>query len=65
MRKSFKDPKDEEDAILDAFKVFDKDNTGKIAVEELRHVFLTLGETLSKEEVRLCLLSCQIVLAGA
>mmetsp|Transcript_50624 Transcript_50624/g.130533 ORF Transcript_50624/g.130533 Transcript_50624/m.130533 type:complete len:127 (-) Transcript_50624:1032-1412(-) len=51
MRNSHKDPQEEKTAILDAFKVFDKEGTGKIAVEELRHVFLTLGETLSKEEV--------------
>jgi calmodulin len=37
--------------IVDAFKIFDPDNTGKIASAELRTVMTNLGEKLSKEEV--------------
>lgn len=43
--------KDSEAEILEAFKVFDKDNSGKISPAELRQVMSNLGEKLSDEEV--------------
>ena len=51
MARSWKSLQEEEEAILNAFKVFDKDNTGKIDAEELRHIFVTLGDALTQEEV--------------
>jgi len=36
---------------LSAFRVFDKENTGKIDADELRHIFVTLGDALTQEEV--------------
>ena len=51
MSRSYKSLQEEEEAILNAFKVFDKDNTGKIDAEELRHIFVTLGDALTQEEV--------------
>jgi Ca2+-binding EF-hand superfamily protein len=41
----------QEEAILSAFRVFDKENTGKIDADELRHIFVTLGDALTQEEV--------------
>jgi len=38
------------DAILEAFKVFDKDGQGRINNSELKHVFVNLGEKLSELE---------------
>lgn len=43
--------KDSEAEILEAFKVFDKDGSGKISASELRQVMNNLGEKLSDQEV--------------
>lgn len=43
--------KDTQTEIAEAFKVFDKDNSGKISVTELRDVMTSLGEKLTKAEV--------------
>ena len=43
MVRSYKSLEEEEEAILSAFRVFDKENTGKIDADELRHIFVTLG----------------------
>ncbi|KAI0559406.1 calmodulin [Gracilaria domingensis] len=43
--------KDSEAEIVEAFKVFDKDGSGKISAEELRQVMSNLGEQLSDAEV--------------
>ena len=40
-----------EEEIRDAFKVFDKDNTGLISAAELRHVLTSIGEKLSDEDL--------------
>jgi calmodulin len=50
MEKEYRKP-DTEDQIREAFKIFDKDNSGFISAEELKHVMLNLGEKLSQEEV--------------
>lgn len=42
---------DSQAEILEAFKVFDKDGSGKISADELRQVMNNLGEKLSDEEV--------------
>lgn len=47
--KKLKDPDSEED-LIEAFKMFDKDNNGFISAAELRHVMTTLGEKLTEEE---------------
>lgn len=43
--------KDSEAEILEAFKVFDKDGSGKISPAELRLVMTNLGERLTDNEV--------------
>lgn len=40
-----------EKEIVEAFRVFDKDGTGKITVAELRHIMGNLGEKLTEQEV--------------
>ena len=41
----------DEDIILKAFQHFDTDNTGKINVEEIKHVLTFLGDIMTQEEV--------------
>jgi calmodulin len=37
--------------VMDSFKVFDKDNNGKVSVSELKHVMTKMGESLTNAEV--------------
>ena len=41
----------DENMILKAFQHFDVDNSGKINVEEIKHVLTFLGDIMSEEEV--------------
>ena len=50
MARKMKDT-DNEEEILEAFKVFDKDGNGFISAAELRHIMTNLGEKLTDEEV--------------
>jgi calmodulin len=40
-----------EDDIREAFRIFDKDSTGYVSVQELKHAMISLGERLSEEEI--------------
>jgi calmodulin len=42
---------DSEQEIRNAFSVFDKDDTGMLPIEEMRHVFTRIGDSLTQEEV--------------
>jgi hypothetical protein len=42
---------DEEEELMEAFRIFDRDGNGFITHAELRHVMTNLGETLSDEEI--------------
>jgi calmodulin len=46
-----KDEKVNEKEILEAFRVFDRDGTGKLSVAELRHIMGNLGEKMTEQEV--------------
>ena len=41
---------DVESKIIDAFKVFDDGNTGKITGADLKHVMTSIGEKLTAEQ---------------
>ncbi len=41
----------DENIILKAFQHFDVDNSGKINVDEIKHVLTLLGDIMSEEEV--------------
>ena len=41
----------DENMILKAFQHFDVDNSGKINVEEIKHVLTFLGDIMSEDEV--------------
>lgn len=40
-----------DDALLKALKGFEKDESGKINVEEFKYVMMTLGDILKENEV--------------
>mmetsp|Transcript_25911 Transcript_25911/g.55467 ORF Transcript_25911/g.55467 Transcript_25911/m.55467 type:complete len:150 (+) Transcript_25911:137-586(+) len=40
-----------EEEMMDAFRVFDADGSGSITAEELRQIFVNLGEHLTDEEI--------------
>ena len=42
---------DTEAALIDAFKVFDRDGNGLISSAELRHVITNIGEKLTDDEI--------------
>ncbi len=45
------DPSLEENNMIAAFKVFDKDGNGLISASEMRHVLINLGENLTDDEI--------------
>ncbi|PNH05810.1 Calmodulin [Tetrabaena socialis] len=45
------DVPDQEEALREAFRMFDKDGNGQISASELKTVMCTLGEALTEEEV--------------
>lgn len=45
------EPSDAEKELREAFKVFDRDNSGTISSEELRRVLSSLGEDLTDEQI--------------
>ncbi|XP_042464040.1 calmodulin-like [Zingiber officinale] len=51
MAKKAKETTNVEEELKEAFKVFDRDQNGFISASELRNVMISLGETLSDEEV--------------
>ena len=50
MARKMKEPENEEE-IIEAFKVFDKDGNGLISSDELLHVMVSLGDNSTIEEV--------------
>ena len=41
---------DAEEELLEAFRIFDKNNSGIISSTELKHVVKSMGEPLTEEE---------------
>ena len=50
---------DTEEEMVEAFKVFDRDNDGKIQATELVHVIRQIGETLTEKDC------AEIIFAGS
>ena len=46
-----KEGREEDDVMLEALTMFDKENTGVISTDVLRHVLTSMGEQLTSEEV--------------
>jgi len=44
-------PKDPDQELRNAFRVFDTDNSGSISREELKQLMINLGQTLSEAEI--------------
>merc|ERR1712244_211974 len=44
--------KDSREDIMKVFNLFDQDGTGRITIEDLRHVARELGEEISEEELK-------------
>jgi len=42
---------DTDEEVINAFRVFDKEGTGVISANELKHIMTTLGDKLTDEEV--------------
>ena len=42
---------DKEEDLLEAFRVFDKENNGKISARELRYVMMSSGEDLNENDI--------------
>ena len=51
MTRKMKDSGDDEEDLITAFKLFDRDGNGNISADELRHVMTNLGEKLTDDEV--------------
>uniref|UniRef100_A0A7S4J4N6 Calmodulin n=1 Tax=Odontella aurita TaxID=265563 RepID=A0A7S4J4N6_9STRA len=49
---------DSEEEIIEAFKIFDKDEDGLITVAEFRHIVINLGERLTDEELEEIIKTC-------
>ena len=59
MERKMKDTDGEED-IIEAFKVFDRDGSGKINLDEIKHIMANLGEKLSDVEMDEMLSTAQV-----
>ena len=42
---------DTEDKLMEAFKVFDRDGSGAISIEDLKRVMMNLGDKLTNDEI--------------
>ena len=49
-----------EDNVKEAFKILDKTNSGFVTVVDLRHLLLTIGEKMNKDDVRIAFLNLTI-----
>lgn len=46
------DKSDTHEAVMEAFRVFDKEMAGTVSVQEFRHIMTTMGEKYTEEEFR-------------
>ena len=53
-----------ENKIIDAFKVFDQDNSGKITGADLKHVMTSIGEKLTSEQADAMMTEADVDAAG-
>jgi Ca2+-binding EF-hand superfamily protein len=54
----FKMPMVTESEIVEAFRVFDRDDSGAIDAHELMHVMQTIGDTMTEAEAEKMILQC-------
>ncbi|KAG2442655.1 hypothetical protein HXX76_002739 [Chlamydomonas incerta] len=50
MKRRPEEPADQEEALREAFRMFDRDGNGFINTQELKHVMCNLGEALTEQE---------------
>jgi len=55
---------DTEEEIREAFKIFDRNNSGHVSAQELKHVLTTIGEKLSEAEFEEMLKETEIDKSG-
>lgn len=53
-------PRESQEEVREALGIFDSDGDGRIRTEELKHLMMTMGEKLSKEEVDMLIAEANI-----
>jgi calmodulin len=60
MGRKFDETNDSTEEIVESFRAFDNGGNGTISVTELTHILTTMGEKLSKDEVKMLLDECDV-----
>jgi calmodulin len=60
MGRKFDETGDSAEEIVDSFRQFDASGSGTIAVTELTHILTSMGEKMTKEEVKVLIDECDV-----
>ena len=60
MGKKFDETGDSTEEIIDSFRQFDTSGAGTISVTELTHILTSMGEQMTKEEVKTLIDECDV-----